>query len=257
MNPATMTKRWTGSAVSEAALLLVLTIMGSAQAAEPQCMFPNEIIDLGHPLHRMSRPLSTGGPLTIVALGSSSTAGAGASKPEASYPTRLREHLSLLLGRRVIVVNRGRNGDRVGDMLFRVPTEVIPEHPDVVIWQLGTNALLTDLDRKDFGSLFSRGVRDITDTGADLIVMDPQFAPKVLAHRRAEDFVRLIDDAALQAGAALFRRFELMRFWHDKHLGFEQFLSPDQLHMNDWSYGCLANALASAIVRSLLPKRHQ
>ena len=84
-------------------------------------MFP-EIIDLGHPLHRMSRPLSTGGPLTIVALGSSSTAGAGASKPEASYPTRLREHLSLL-GRRVIVVNRGRNGDRVGDMLFRVPTE--------------------------------------------------------------------------------------------------------------------------------------
>jgi hypothetical protein len=56
-------------------------------------------------------------------------------------------------------VNRGRNGDRVGDMLFRLPAEVIPEHPDVVIWQLGTNALLTDLDRKDFGSLFSRGVR--------------------------------------------------------------------------------------------------
>jgi acyl-CoA thioesterase I len=125
-----------------------------------------------------------------------------------------------------------------------------------VIWQLGTNALLTALDREDFSSLFSRGVREITDTGAGLIVMDPQFAPKVLAHRQAEDFVRLIDDAALQAGAALFRRFELMRFWHDKQLGFEQFLSPDQLHMNDWSYGCLADALAYAIVRSLLPKRH-
>src|SRR5262245_7743629 len=86
-----MTKRWTGSAGSEAALLLVLTIIGGAQAAEPQCTFPNEIIDMGHPLHRTSRPLSTGGPLTIVALGSSSTAGAGASEPEASYPTRLRE----------------------------------------------------------------------------------------------------------------------------------------------------------------------
>lgn len=209
---------------------------------------------MGHPLRRTSQPISTGSPLTIVALGSSSTAGAGASKPEASYPTRLREHLSSLLGHRVIVVNRGRNGDRVGDMLARLPTEVIPEHPDAVIWQLGTNALLTALDREDFSSLFSRGVREITDTGADLIVMDPQFAPKVLAHRQAEDFVRLIDDAALRAGAALFRRFELMRFWHDKHLGFEQFLSPDQLHMNDWSYGCLADALAYAIVRSLLPK---
>src|SRR5262245_52757775 len=252
-----MTKRWTGSAVSEAALLLVLTIVGGAQAAEPQCKFPNEIIDIGHPLHRTSRAISTGGPLTIVALGSSSTAGAGASKPEASYPTRLREHLSSLLGHRVIVVNRGRNGDRVGDMLVRLPTEVIPEHPDAVIWQLGTNALLTALDREDFSSLFSRGVREITDTGADLIVMDPQFAPKVLAYRQAEDFVRLIDDAALGAGAALFRRFELMRFWHDEHLGFEQFLSPDQLHMNDWSYGCLADALAHAIVRSLHSKRQQ
>jgi hypothetical protein len=48
--------------------------------------------------------------------------------------------------------------------------------------------------------------------------------------------------------------FELMRFWHDRYLGFEQFLSPDQLHMNDWSYGCLADALAYAIGHPLLPK---
>jgi acyl-CoA thioesterase I len=56
-------------------------------------------------------------------------------------------------------VNRGRNGDRVGDMLLRLPTEVSPENPNVVIWQLGTNALLTGLGRDDFGSLFSRGMR--------------------------------------------------------------------------------------------------
>jgi acyl-CoA thioesterase I len=252
-----MTKRRTGSAASEALLFLVLAMSGDVQAAEPQCTFPDEIVDMRHRLHRTSRPISTGSPLTIVALGSSSTAGAGASKPEASYPARLRARLSSLLGYPVIVVNRGRNGDRVGDMLFRLPTEVLPEHPDAVIWQLGTNALLTDLDREDLGSLLSRGMREITDTGVDLIVMDPQFAPKVLAHRRAEDFVRLIDDAALRGGAALFRRFELMRFWHDKHLGFEQFLSPDQLHMNDWSYGCLADALAYAIVRSIGPAPHQ
>jgi acyl-CoA thioesterase I len=252
-----MTKHWTGSAVSVAASLLVLTIFGGTQAAEAQCMFPNEIIDMGHPLRRTSRSLSTGGPLTIVALGSSSTAGAGASKPEASYPARLRERLSSLLGHQVIVVNRGRNGDRVADMLFRVPTEVIPEHPDAVIWQLGTNALLTDMGQKNFSSFFSQGVREITESGADLLVMDPQFAPKVLLHPQAKNFVRVIDEAAVQAGAALFRRFELMRFWHDNRLGFEQFLSPDQLHMNDWSYRCLADALAYAIVRSLVPKRAQ
>jgi hypothetical protein len=66
-----MMKRGMGSAVSEAALLLALAIVGGAQAAEPQCTFPNEILDMGHPLHRTSRPISTGVPLTIVALGSS------------------------------------------------------------------------------------------------------------------------------------------------------------------------------------------
>jgi acyl-CoA thioesterase I len=83
-----------------------------------------------------------------------------------------------------------------------------------------------------------------------LIIVDPQFSPKVLPHREAEDFVRLIDDAVHQAGVALFRRFELMRFWHEQHLGFRQLLSPDELHMNDWSYDCLAHALAYAIIRS-------
>src|SRR3954451_10663259 len=242
--PRKMTKRWAGSA--EAALLLMLAFVGGAQAAEPQCTFPAKILDMGHPLHRTWAAISTGRPLSLVALGSSSTAGAGASIVDASYPTRLRARLSSLFGQPVIVVNRGRNGDRVGTCC----SEVIPEHPDAVIWQLGTNALLTGLGREDFGSLFSRGMRKIRDTGADLIIVDPQFAPKVLAHWEAEDFVRLIDHAAVQGGGALFRRFELMRFWHEQHLGFGQFLSPHELHMNDWSYDCLAHALAYAIIRS-------
>src|SRR5262245_51573150 len=98
-----MTKRRAGSAVGEALFLLLLATSWGVQAAEPQCTFPNELVDMGHPLQRTSRPVSTGSPLTIVALGSSSTAGAGASKPEASYPARLRERLSSLLGHRVIV----------------------------------------------------------------------------------------------------------------------------------------------------------
>jgi len=28
---------------------------------------------------------------------------------------------------------------------------------------------------------------------------------------------------------------------------FDAFLSPDELHMNDWSYGCVAKLLAGAI----------
>jgi acyl-CoA thioesterase I len=40
-----------------------------------------------------------------------------------------------------------------------------------------------------------------------------------------------------------------LRYWHlTKGLPFKAFLSDDELHMNDWSYGCIAKLLARAIV---------
>jgi hypothetical protein len=80
------TKRWAGSA--GAALLLMLAFGGGAQAAEPQCTFPAKILDMGHRLHRTWAAISTARPLSLVALGSSSTARRGCehSKGELSGP---------------------------------------------------------------------------------------------------------------------------------------------------------------------------
>jgi acyl-CoA thioesterase I len=244
-----------GNSMAAGLLLLGIAGHGISRAAGPECVVPPDIVDLRHALPRVAAHAAASRDLTIVALGSSSTAGAGASAPEAAYPARLQERLSSLLGRRVVVLNRGRNGDLIGNMLSRIATEVAPERADAIVWQVGTNAVLTDLEPSAVGSLLLKGARDLTAAGADLIVMDPQYAPKVLVHRQAEELVGRIGTLAAEAGAGLFRRFELMRFWHDRHLGFEQFLSPDQLHMNDWSYDCLANALASAIVRAMPPAR--
>ena len=42
----------------------------------------------------------------------------------------------------------------------------------------------------------------------------------------------------------MFHRFELMRHWYQaEQLPFATFVSPDGLHMNDWSYACLAKGL--------------
>jgi len=42
-----------------------------------------------------------------------------------------------------------------------------------------------------------------------------------------------------------------MRQWHEtEHLPFKTFVSPDGLHMNDWSYACLAKALSLAIAEA-------
>jgi hypothetical protein len=50
----------------------------------------------------------------------------------------------------------------------------------------------------------------------------------------------------------LFHRFDLMRHWHEtERLPFKAFVSPDGLHMNDWSYACLAKALGLAIAEAV------
>jgi hypothetical protein len=42
-----------------------------------------------------------------------------------------------------------------------------------------------------------------------------------------------------------------MRHWYEiEHLPFAAFVSPDGLHMNDWSYACLAKGLALAIAEA-------
>ena len=96
------------------------------------------------PLVHTARVLAAGKPLKIVALGSSSTYGAGASTSAASYPSRLADELARRFpGHEITVLNRGVNGNEAADMLARLDTAVIAEKPDLVLWQVGTNSVLT------------------------------------------------------------------------------------------------------------------
>jgi acyl-CoA thioesterase I len=201
----------------------------------------------------MAQRIASGHSVTIVALGSSSTAGAGASGPAASYPSRLEAELKVRFPDQAItVLNRGVNGDVAADMLARFDESVAAAHPDVVLWQVGTNAVLRDTPFGPVDRLVHDGIARIKAIGADVVLIDPQFAPKVLIKPDAETMVNLVSSAAKEAKVDLFPRFVLMRGWHDQDaIPFEAFLSPDLLHMNDWSYGCLAKLLSSAMIEAV------
>ncbi len=92
---------------------------------------------VGHDGNSVQTYVADTGQPTIVCLGDSLTAGFGASADQ-SYPAWLQRRLTAHhLGYRV--VNAGVNGDRVGDGLRRLPTDVLPFHPSVVIVALGSN----------------------------------------------------------------------------------------------------------------------
>ncbi len=204
------------------------------------------------PLLRMARRLAGREPIKIVALGSSSTFGAGASTSAASYPSRLAEELNRRFpGHRITVLNRGVNGEEAGDMLARLDAAVIAEQPDVVLWQVGTNSVLRDRAVLPHATLLHEGLARLKATGADIVLIDPQYAPKVISKPNVEGMVSLIATAAKAEHVCLFNRFELMRRWHEvERLPFEAFVSADGLHMNDWSYACVAKWLGAAVAEA-------
>ena len=123
-----------------AALFATLAPPLSVRAETPAqvCSTPLDLIRLNHPLQHVAQKLSAGDALTIVAIGSSSTAGAGASSPAHNYPSQLALELQHRFpNSKITMINRGVNGEEVADMLKRFD-QVIAVKPDLVLWQLGT-----------------------------------------------------------------------------------------------------------------------
>jgi acyl-CoA thioesterase I len=229
------------------------TSLGADEPASPRidCMTSNEAARLGGPLKRFTERLLRRLPVKIVALGSSSTAGLGASTPENNYPNRLAAELGERFpGTQVQVINRGVGGEDAREMLARLDRDVRDERPDLVLWQVGTNALLRDDGIALEAGFIRDGLARIRAAGADVVVIDPQYAPKVLQDPDAEPMVALLSLIAAEKGVPVFHRFALMRQWRERGVPFETSLSPDLLHMNDWSYRCFAHNLANALTTS-------
>lgn len=191
--------------------------------------------------------------ITIVAFGSSSTAGTGASSVFTTYPARLQAELKQYFpGVAVRVINRGIGGEDVAEMLKRFDRDIMESKPDLVIWQLGTNAILRDDGITPEQPLIMEALGRFKKSNADLVLMNPQFAPKVLRDPDAIPMVEMIAKIAKEANIPVFHRFEMMRYWRDDlDMPYEEFLSPDLLHMNDFSYGCTARYLAAAIAEDV------
>jgi acyl-CoA thioesterase I len=218
----------------------------------PVCNVPREFARFNHPLRHTARRLAGGEPLVIVAVGSSSTAGAGASSPDASYPSRLAVELKQRFpGHDIKVLNRGVNGEETAQMMARFETGVIAAHPDLVLWQVGTNSVLRDFPLKPHSVLLREGIAQLKEAGADVVLMDMQYVPRVLAKPETDGMEDQIALAAKEANVDLFDRFAIMRNWYEaQHLPFDTFVAPDQLHMNDWGYACVAKLLAAAITEA-------
>ncbi len=190
--------------------------------------------------------------LTIVAFGSSSTQGWHSSNIGQSYPAVLQTALSAALPTaHVAVINRGVGGQDAAEMLPRIEADVLEVRPSLVIWQVGANGALKNRDPVEFKRLVADGVHRLRSRGIDVVLMDNQRAPLILASPLHQQIDQVLVDLAAQTGTGLFDRGALMDQWQFSGRPYGEFISDDGVHHNDLGYRCVAQALSSAILAGL------
>ncbi len=194
--------------------------------------------------------------MTIIAFGSSTTAGFGTSSPAYTYPNRLADQLRRKFPDSTItVINRGIGGQDTPEMMKRFDTDVLDANPDLVIWQLGTNTVVkgTESDVAATRALLEDGLSRLQARGIDVVLIDPQYAPAVTSKaENASRMVKLLGDIAKLRHVALFPRFEVMKQWHETDkMPLDSFVIADGLHMNDWGYACFAQLLGDTIIKGV------
>lgn len=232
-------------------LAALALLLGTPARAEPAAPCPDAATP-NFALPATERALREGRPITLVAFGSSSTEGAGASAPERSYPSRLEQRLRAAMpGIALRVLNRGRGGEEVSEMLARLEREVIAAGPTLVVWQAGANAVLRGMAPEAFRAALASGLARLQAAGADVVLMDNQRAPRIVGNPNHVVFEGLMRSLAEEQHLPLFSRAALMRGWEAAGAHPAEFLVEDGLHHNDRGYDCVAAALARSLVASL------
>jgi hypothetical protein len=165
---------------------------------------------------------------------------------------------------KITMVNQGIGGQEAPIELERFDTDVIAEKPDLVIWQVGTNAVWQSPDLKPPPPSFDETTRAIRDgliklrdeTRADVILMDLQYVPALLTTAKKVKAIAMVEAISKLAGAAngvnVFRRFAFMEgLYQVEQVSFDRIVDPgddSRLHQSDWVTDRVARALNSTIV---------
>jgi lysophospholipase L1-like esterase len=226
---------------------LILFALSSARADEAGC--PGEVAALDANGATLAFPKrGAGAPFDILAIGSSSTEGIGATSPANAYPAKLEEELEKRTGADFYVRNAGVGGELAAKTLERLKSVLKSGWATLVIWQVGTNDAIVGVDEALFRTTVKAGVAAVRAAGVPLVLIDPQFPLASPDAERYERYVAIVDGVGAEDHVPVLSRYAMMKGWRAKYAkALGSLLSRDGLHMNDLGYRCLAHALAGAI----------
>jgi lysophospholipase L1-like esterase len=195
------------------------------------------------------------GKLRVLAIGSSSTSGVGASSESKSYPAQLESILEgAIANLDVVIANRGVSGEVAAVAAERIKSEVALDKPDLLLWQLGTNDALARIAPEEFEETVRSTIRWLKDNEVDTVLVGLQYSSRFARDTEYFAIRDALQRIAAAENVAYVRRYDAMRFIAQNRANL-QLMARDNFHLNDLGYQCMAEHVARAIIVSLFAKR--
>ncbi len=228
----------------------------TAIAVPPKCAVPDDLIADSSPLPHAAKTVQAGHSLKIVALGSSSTLGLGASGAEAAWPARLQEALTARLpGVQVDVINKGVARQSAQQMIDRIDADVLAEKPALVVWETGTAEAVRGADIDEFTAALLAGIDHLEHAGIDVILMDTQYSRSTAQLINFPPYVAAIEQVAGMRDLVRFPRYAVMQYWVESdRFTFSGKSAAESRKLADQVYDCLGHLLAVVIARDITVK---
>ncbi|KPF71678.1 hypothetical protein IP69_05865 [Bosea sp. AAP35] len=231
--------------------------MTLADSADLRCRAGAAVHGFRPTLPVTTQTLRDTGKLTIVAIGSSTTAGAGASGEDKSYPTVLQDELRRRLPQSEIrVVNRGVGGQSAYDMLTRMETDVIEQEPALVIWQTVAADVVNHVGEEKLAKILKKGIGKIQAAGIDLVMMDLPWLQREDRYPHYEDYRAVLQRAAAASNVPVFPRYGMMKEWaRSQRFTPEELIGMNGTELVEAGYRCLAIRIADGVAAAVSAPR--
>lgn len=191
--------------------------------------------------------------LVVVAIGSSSTQGMGASGPAAAWPARFEADLRRRLpDLHLEVHNRAKPRESAEQMVKRLRADVLAVRPDLVIWETGTADAVRTVEVDGFAEHLETGIAEIAAINAETVLVTPQYARDTVRLIAFQPYIDAMNQAGLRRDVLVFPRYEAMRHWVESGaMKLENVPRAEMTKVADALYDCLGRQIARVVVRAM------
>ncbi|HEU0059701.1 MAG TPA: SGNH/GDSL hydrolase family protein [Hyphomicrobiaceae bacterium] len=240
-------------------ILLAATQLASGPAAlgQTDTQLPTvskecgEIAAAATPLPHGAAALRDRKQLRILAIGASSASMLGGTRDTMPLLEQILERS--IKGLDVEIINRGVSGELAAAAAERLKIEVALNHPDVILWQVGTNDAFAQVPVEEFETTVKDMLQWLRKHNVDAILIGLHYMKQLATHEHYQAIRASLRRIVAAEGVLRIGRYESSEILA-RTMREEGHPEPSTFGLTDVGYNCMAQYLARAIAVGLFAK---